>query len=227
MLKISNSAGTHDIGLYDGSTSASWTYVDVTKRRIVEDIPIDSIVPYFGAFALIPPHWKLCDGRNHTVDLRNKFVIGATVAGDLKKTGGSTTALTPAHVHSAKSAEYSHSHTVAKFSVTSWHSTTHKHAAELWAVHYVHAGRAGHTGEHGHGGGDFVQQAKSLITHTWTDKNTQDYHHTHTVSTGGFRSGSGGSHNHSVSMSAKGTSSSNANVPPYYKLAYIQKKSEP
>lgn len=35
------------------------------------------ICAWSGAIADIPPGWALCDGRNGTPDLRDKFVVGA------------------------------------------------------------------------------------------------------------------------------------------------------
>lgn len=57
------------------------------------------IVAWSGAIADIPQGWQLCDGTQGTPDLRDKFIIGAsvddnkitqtTIFGDQQKTGGS------------------------------------------------------------------------------------------------------------------------------------------
>ena len=39
----------------------------------------------------IPNGWVLCDGKNNSPDLRNRFIIGATATYPVNKIGGSTT----------------------------------------------------------------------------------------------------------------------------------------
>jgi microcystin-dependent protein len=45
-------------------------------------VPIGGIIMWSGSIANINnlPGWKLCDGTNGTPDLRNRFVVGASVA---------------------------------------------------------------------------------------------------------------------------------------------------
>jgi len=44
-------------------------------------VPIGGIIMWSGSVATIPSSsWKLCDGSNGTPDLRNRFVVGASVA---------------------------------------------------------------------------------------------------------------------------------------------------
>ena len=40
-------------------------------------VPVGGIIMYFGTESNIPTNWKLCDGQNGTPDLRNRFVIAA------------------------------------------------------------------------------------------------------------------------------------------------------
>jgi hypothetical protein len=61
-------------------------------------VPVGGIILWSGTIALIPSSWQLCDGSNGTIDLRDKFVIGATqdnasvaktnVEGSLTQSGG-------------------------------------------------------------------------------------------------------------------------------------------
>ena len=80
-------------------------------------VPSGTIVLWSGTLATIPSGWFLCNGQNGTPDLRNRFVIGASVdqAGEAKtdvfgyqtKTGGSLT-----HQHAYTAAAQQRSGTV-------------------------------------------------------------------------------------------------------------------
>lgn len=85
----------------DGGTSANW----VSFARETDKVPTGVIVLWSGNFGSIPAGWVLCDGTNGTPDLRNRFVFGANVTGDVGTTGGNSsitlsTAQLPAHNHS-------------------------------------------------------------------------------------------------------------------------------
>ena len=41
--------------------------------------------------APIPAGWQVCDGTNGTPDMRNRFVRGASIDGDVRDVGGNTT----------------------------------------------------------------------------------------------------------------------------------------
>lgn len=68
-------------------------------------VPVGMISLWSGSEAAIPTGWALCNGSNGTVDLRDKFVIGAGTTYSVGATGGETThTLTvdeiPDHEHS-------------------------------------------------------------------------------------------------------------------------------
>jgi hypothetical protein len=48
----------------------------------MSDIPVGTIVMYRGT--TMPAHWVLCDGKNNTPDLRDRFILG----GELQDVGG-------------------------------------------------------------------------------------------------------------------------------------------
>jgi microcystin-dependent protein len=48
----------------------------------MSDIPVGTIVMYSGT--TMPAHWLLCDGKNNTPDLRDRFILG----GELNDIGG-------------------------------------------------------------------------------------------------------------------------------------------
>ena len=72
-------------------------------------IPTGVIVMWSGSIASIPSGWALCNGLNGTPDLRNQFVIGASVdvsgqsqtgvTGSNTKTGGLKDAIVVSHSH--------------------------------------------------------------------------------------------------------------------------------
>lgn len=51
-------------------------------------IPVGGIVMWAGAFADVPQGWHLCDGTEGTVDLTDRFVLGTNTEGELGDVGG-------------------------------------------------------------------------------------------------------------------------------------------
>jgi len=62
------------------------------------------IVLWSGVVLDIPDGWTLCDGNNGTPDLRDSFVLGASVPSPPGATGGSLT-----HTHTGTTNGHSHS----------------------------------------------------------------------------------------------------------------------
>lgn len=99
------------VNVYEGSETtprASLTF----KRYSVSSgssVPAGSIIPWYGNLANIPDGFVLCDGKNGTPDLRDRFLVGAGNAYKLGDIGGENRhALTidelPAHNHDAQNA---------------------------------------------------------------------------------------------------------------------------
>ena len=70
-------------------------------------VPVKSIIMWNGAVNEIPTGWALCDGRNGTPDLRDRFVVGAGSSYAVGNKGGEAThtltvAEMPSHTHSYK-----------------------------------------------------------------------------------------------------------------------------
>ena len=40
-------------------------------------MPVGGVIMWSGLISNIPERWALCDGKNGTPDLRNRFVVGA------------------------------------------------------------------------------------------------------------------------------------------------------
>jgi len=51
-------------------------------------VPVGGIVMYSGAFADIPDTWHLCDGTDSTPDLTDRFILGTNTEGELGDVGG-------------------------------------------------------------------------------------------------------------------------------------------
>ena len=60
-----------------------------TRNYVNTSIPIGGIIMWSGTIASIPSNWRLCNGANGTPDLRNRFIIGASVDATTTYTGGS------------------------------------------------------------------------------------------------------------------------------------------
>ena len=59
-----------------------------TSVSLDKSVPIGSILTYKGSLDDIPENWALCDGKNGTPDLRDKFIAGAGSTYALGDTGG-------------------------------------------------------------------------------------------------------------------------------------------
>ena len=59
-----------------------------TSVSLDNSVPVGSILPYNGDLDDIPENWALCDGKNGTPDLRDRFIIGAGKTYALGNTGG-------------------------------------------------------------------------------------------------------------------------------------------
>lgn len=69
------------------------------------NLPIGSIILWKNT--TIPSGWSVCNGSGGTPDLRDKFVRGASVDGDIRDTGGATT---HTHTNSNTSTRSAHNH---------------------------------------------------------------------------------------------------------------------
>lgn len=137
-------------------------------------IAIGAIVMWSGALIDIPQGWALCDGTNGTIDLRNRFVVGAGNTYSIGDTGGSADAVLVSHTHTNTiSQDNNHSHSIG----------------------YVYDSGGSSLG------GDQQSRAVNPIT---------------------AGTSSAGAHTHTVTTTSEGQTATNANLPPYYALAFIQ-----
>lgn len=132
-----------------------------------------AIVMWSGDVNEIPEGWSLCDGTNDTLDLRNRFIVGAGDTYNVGDTGGFTDAIVLTHNHPT--------------------ITTNT------------------AGAHTHNFPNF-QQGLSNTAGTRGREGTLK----------GVVSSTRGNHTHNVTIGTTGSSGTNANLPPYYALAFIQ-----
>ena len=94
----------------NGSAVFPYSEGGVTYNATLNQIiPTGVIMMWSGSIASVPSGWALCNGTNGTPDLRNQFVIGASidvtgqaqtgVTGANTKTGGTKDAVVVSHTH--------------------------------------------------------------------------------------------------------------------------------
>ena len=203
-------------------------------------IPSGVILLWSGSVATIPSGWALCDGSSGTPDLRNRFVVGAGSTYAVAATGGSADAIVVSHTHSLSASgttsgqSAGHTHTFS--GTTSDPSADHTHTGTTstagehnHVIDAVDGGTAGSiTGVAGLSskadGADFGTANAGSHNHTFTTSG-MSANHTHTYS--GTTSAVSGDHTHTVTVTgtsgSAGSSATNANLPPYYALAYIMR----
>jgi len=182
-------------------------------------IPIGGIIMWNGSSASIPSNWQLCDGSNGTPDLRNKFILGGnaystsawreSITGSALSTGGNKDSIAVSHTHSFSGTADSagaHTHTVTG-STSSNGAHTHTTSLNFNAVGLT---------------GTFASLASLQTGTTQTPTTSSAGAHTHTVS---GTAASDGAHSHTLtgSIASAGASGTNANLPPFFVLAFIQR----
>lgn len=165
--------------------------------------PTGIIAIWSGSQASIPTGWLLCDGTNGTLDLRNKFIVGAGSTYNVGDTGGVDTvtlsvAQMPSHTHTVAGTTAAggvHSHSV--------NDPTHSHS---YSIVVNGGGATSSPGVPGAGNNVGVAQ------------NTG-------ASVTGISIVAGGAHQHSISgtTTSIGSGTAHENRPPYYALCYISK----
>lgn len=198
--------------------------------------PPGIIVMWSGATTNVPDGWTLCDGKNNTPDLTDRFIVGAGSKYNVGDTGGAesvalTGAQLPSHTHGSgtlgTNLTGAHTHT---WSDTSSSSGNHSHS-----------GSTSTNGNHSHSytkvksvavrwqntnssrmSGSTTANTGSAGNHSHSLSINSNGAHTHDVS---GTTSSNGKHSHTISGSTASTGSGNSheNRPPFYALAYIMK----
>lgn len=188
--------------------------VNSTLNTLNIGMPIGTIAIWSGATSTIPDGWQLADGTNGTLDLRDKFVLGAGTAFAQGTTGGSANANVVSHTHAATS--------VSTFAGNPLAGHTHGitdtgHAHRMKYTDISVQGR-----DYGPANNDAAQGF---------DLTGFDGLNTSTVTTGILINAQSagtpaGVVTTTTTNSTEGVSATNANLPPYMALYYIQKISD-
>jgi hypothetical protein len=159
-------------------------------------IPLGVITLWYGSIGSVPTGWYLCDGANGTPDLRDKFIVAAGSTYAVGATGGT-----------ANSIVVSHDHT---------YSSTTGSAGSASGTILARVGSDFGAFQSDSGTGVFAASGSSLPNRMQGAAGTgSNSSVTMTIPT----------HTHTVSgtTTTAGVSGTNANLPPYYALAYIMK----
>lgn len=153
------------------------------------------IMMWGGAVKDIPKGWHLCDGTAGTVNLKDRFIVGAGSTYNVGATGGKdfvslTVAEMPEHTHTLKSCSYNGRH---------WHvvyndNGTHRRGNSNNAYCVANGNSYKFPTE------DSSSAGSPILGHTDLD----------------------GYHKHDIELWESGSSSSHENRPPFYALAFIQ-----
>ena len=184
--------------------------VNSTLNTLNIGIPLGTIAIWSGLLNTIPDGWQLADGTNGTLDLRDRFVVGAGSLYNPGTTGGSADAALPSHTHTANSVSTFAGNPLG----THTHGVTdpgHAHTARLY---FYDSATPRQYFRASHGASD---QGTSVPTDTSTTGITIN------SQTAGTPSGTVVT---TTTLSTEGVTASNRNLPPYYALYYIQKMTD-
>jgi len=186
------------------ANGTSNTQIATTAFVINNGVPRGCIMLWSGSIGSIPSGWALCNGTNGTPNLIDRFVVSAGSKYPVGATGGSTDAIVVSHSHTAYSGGVSQDHSHSGTTSGMNRSNPHSHTGQL----YPENGTSNTVAD---GNGSTPQG-------NYTTRDA-DINHEHAFTTGGMSN----DHSHNITVNAAGSSGTNANMPPYYALAYIMK----
>lgn len=169
-------------------------------------VPSGCILIWSGTVGSIPSGFVICDGSNGTPDLRNSFVIGAGNNYTVGQTGGSKDAIVVSHNHTATSS-------------TSITDPGHTHTASVTDPGHLHNPLSPATFFYtNNSGSSFQGPGGSGFGGSFTTANAVTG-----ISVSNAANTTGISASTSTTTQTTGQSGTNANLPPYYALAFIMK----
>ena len=152
------------------------------------------IMLWSGSIATIPTGWLLCDGTSGTPDLRSRFIVGAGSTYAVAATGGSADAIVVSHNHTAASTASGGSH-----------------------QHFIaNNSEAGNEGT--------LTSSNTMVRRgSFGSDYNYDFASTSSAANIGLTSASDVAPTVATTIASNGSSGTNANLPPYFALAYIMK----
>ena len=213
----------------NNTTIATTAFVQTALGSIVA-IPAGLITMWSGSIATIPAGWALCNGSSGTPDLRNRFIVAAGSTYTPGNTGGSADAIVVSHSHTGTTGNQSNDHAHGYSGTTAGQNANHTHSGTTDGVgNHAHSLTLFNTSLNLQGGatplglggaGSSNTGAAGAHSHTFSTSGvSSDHAHTFSGTTGGISAG----HNHAFTTNSAGSAGTNANLPPYYALAYIMK----
>ena len=164
-------------------------------------VPIGGIIMWSGSIATIPPSWRLCNGANGTPNLQDRFLVGAGSGYAVGATGGSANATLVSHSHTG---------------TTGGHSVDHSHfVPDPGHAHTLNYEVPLRTDDVDRGTGSSAFSIDNSVVPGTSASGTGI---TNT-------NGTSNNHTHDFTTSTQGSSATNANLPPYYALAFIMRVS--
>lgn len=172
----------------------------------MSDIPAGTIVLYSGT--TMPAHWVLCDGKNNTPDLRDRFILG----GELNDVGGKSTAKATGN-KDAKHFELNTNKSSSDISVT---VNEHKLTVSELPAHHHKQGDL-YTDNYGFAFGEWQESGSGH----WIGGGEVDNNHDNRRGPLSDNTGGGEGHSHNADVKTTGHSHSADVTAPYYILAFI------
>jgi hypothetical protein len=175
-----------------------------TTAFVRDIIPTGVITLWYGNIGSIPSGWLLCNGSNGTPDLRDRFVVGAGNSYAVSQIGGTAEAIVVSHTHTASS--------TSSFSGNALGTHTHT-ATDLGHAHQYMMPSTTQQKPLGSGQGAFIGATDTATSTGFANISVVPI-------SAGIPTGNVST---STTISSTGSSGANANLPPYYALAYIMK----
>ena len=214
-------AGTQNYtSLY--STATGDHELDVSNILNNTSTPSGFVAMFYGTS--IPSGWKICNGTNGTVDMRDKFIMGTK--SQHKATGGNhnTTAGWHNHVVSFTGIG-NHKHAANPGSAGSTSAGTHSHVQYAEPTGFVSMNSCCCQYMDGQNWSDwdmFVGVMSGGLTQG-TEVTDYQANHGHSINPGIATITAAGGHKHTLTIKSAGSSPTNLNKPPFYELVWIQK----
>jgi hypothetical protein len=228
--------------VYQTDAANGFYYYSGSSWINLDGVPQGAIMMWSGSFASIPLGWALCDGTGGTPDLRDRFILGASISSEVGNTGGNnsynlTVAQLPAHNHTGNTdnaapsltftgTAASHNHTATLSSATTSSNGGGQVGNMLWddGAGYYASGTlslsSGTRTRSWSGTSGNAMRALNISDHNHTVSGTVTVNNTSITPAGTI---SGSNHSHSFTTDNTGLGNAIDNRPAFYKLAFIIK----
>lgn len=124
--------------------TASWmnTYIRDNLNGLDTLVPIGIIFPWSGSIVSIPTGWAHCNGSGGTVDLRNKFVIGAGTTYAVGATGGADSGAPNNHANHVVTQPNDHANHANPTIANHYHNLFALGSGDSRVIDFIHSGHS-------------------------------------------------------------------------------------